>query len=88
MARTVDPLSRFGTLTREWFMGTFEAPTAAQAQAWDAIADGHDTLVIAPTGSGKTLAAFLWAVDRLAHDPGEGHRGSRVLYVSPSKPSP
>ena len=85
MARTVDPLSRFGTLTREWFMGTFEAPTAAQAQAWDAIADGHDTLVIAPTGSGKTLAAFLWAVDRLAHDPGEGHRGSRVLYVSPLK---
>ena len=39
---------------------------AAQAQAWSAIADGDNTLVIAPTGSGKTLAAFLWAIDRLA----------------------
>ena len=35
-------------------------------QAWSAIADGDNTLVIAPTGSGKTLAAFLWAIDRLA----------------------
>ena len=46
--------------------GTFVEPTPAQAQAWQAIADGKDTLVIAPTGSGKTLAAFLWAIDRLA----------------------
>ena len=65
MARTADaspgPLARFSALTREWFAGTFVQPTPAQAQAWKAIADGHDTLVIAPTGSGKTLAAFLWA---------------------------
>ena len=57
---------RFSALTREWFTGTFAEPTAAQAQAWSAIADGDNTLVIAPTGSGKTLAAFLWAIDRLA----------------------
>ncbi len=82
-----DPLSRFSALTREWFTGTFSAPTAAQAQAWSAIADGDNTLVIAPTGSGKTLAAFLWAIDRLAAcEPGPGAgNATRVLYVSPLK---
>ena len=82
-----DPLSRFSALTREWFTGTFSGPTAAQAQAWSAIADGDNTLVIAPTGSGKTLAAFLWAIDRLASwEPGPGTRNAtRVLYVSPLK---
>ncbi len=77
-------LARFGVATREWFGGTFEAPTPAQAQAWSAIADGDNTLVIAPTGSGKTLAAFLWAVDRLAAEPKSGN-GTKVLYVSPLK---
>lgn len=52
-----DPLGRFSAITREWFTSTFDAPTTAQADAWNAIADGHNTLVIAPTGSGKTLAA-------------------------------
>ena len=77
-----DPLDRFAPATRRWFSGTFAAPTPAQAAAWSAIADGEHTLVIAPTGSGKTLAAFLWAIDRLAHEPGAG---TRVLYVSPLK---
>src|ERR1700736_3610003 len=77
-----DPLARFSTLIREWFTGTFAAPTPAQAQAWGAIADGDNTLVIAPTGSGKTLAAFLWAIDRLGAEPATG---TRVLYVSPLK---
>src|SRR5690606_31508200 len=80
-----DPLSRFSSLTREWFNGTFPAPTAAQAQAWDTIADGDNTLVIAPTGSGKTLAAFLWAIDDLARNPSEAGAGTRVLYISPLK---
>ena len=75
-------LDRFSPLTRRWFTGTFPAPTPAQAQAWESIADGDHTLVIAPTGSGKTLAAFLWAIDRLAHESGAG---TRVLYVSPLK---
>jgi len=75
-------LDRFAPATRDWFAGTFPAPTPAQEQAWDSIADGEHTLVIAPTGSGKTLAAFLWAIDRLAHTPGTG---TRVLYISPLK---
>jgi ATP-dependent helicase Lhr and Lhr-like helicase len=79
-----DPLGRFSAATREWFASTFAAPTTAQAQAWDAIADGDNTLVIAPTGSGKTLAAFLWALDSLA-GPAERPAGTRVLYVSPLK---
>ncbi|MDT5012614.1 MAG: ATP-dependent helicase Lhr and Lhr-like helicase [Mycobacterium sp.] len=84
VSSAADPLSRFNPATREWFTGTFAAPTPAQGQAWSAIADGQNTLVVAPTGSGKTLAAFLWAVDRLAH--GEPAAGTtRVLYVSPLK---
>ena len=96
MARKSDPLARFSELTREWFSNTFAAPTAAQTDAWTAIANGDNTLVIAPTGSGKTLAAFLWAIDRLTRgerSDGEetraerepGAKGSRVLYVSPLK---
>ena len=80
------PLGRFSALTREWFTGTFAEPTPAQAEAWSAIADGDNTLVIAPTGSGKTLAAFLWAIDRLAaSEPRPATAGTRVLYVSPLK---
>jgi ATP-dependent helicase Lhr and Lhr-like helicase len=81
-----DPLARFSIVTRDWFAGTFAEPTPAQSDAWTAIADGHNTLVIAPTGSGKTLAAFLWAIDRLA-GASRDHRspGTRVLYVSPLK---
>jgi len=81
-----DPLNRFSALTQEWFTGTFHAPTPAQAQAWQAIADGDNTLVIAPTGSGKTLAAFLWAIDQLAGTPRPpAPAATRVLYVSPLK---
>jgi ATP-dependent Lhr-like helicase len=84
-----DPLKALGlfsVVTRDWFAGTFAAPTPAQADAWSAIADGHNTLVIAPTGSGKTLAAFLWAIDALAGAPrSEREPGTRVLYVSPLK---
>lgn len=35
------PLARFSDLTREWFTGTFAAPTAAQTEAWDAIANSQ-----------------------------------------------
>ena len=80
-----DTPSLFSPATLEWFTGTFAAPTPAQAQAWSAIADGDNTLVIAPTGSGKTLAAFLWAIDRLATRAGRARQGTRVLYVSPLK---
>jgi ATP-dependent Lhr-like helicase len=77
-------MDQFSRPTQEWFDGAFPAPTAAQLGAWQAIAAGEHTLVIAPTGSGKTLSAFLWAIDRLA---GRAHAtpGTSVLYVSPLK---
>ncbi|MDT5153625.1 MAG: hypothetical protein QOI01_5358, partial [Mycobacterium sp.] len=31
--KTTDPMGRFSALVREWFAGTFPAPTAAQAEA-------------------------------------------------------
>ncbi|MFI6181898.1 ATP-dependent helicase [Nonomuraea sp. NPDC051191] len=88
-------LDHFTQVTRQWFAGAFQAPTAAQEGAWESIARGDNTLVVAPTGSGKTLAAFLWSLDRLAaraagQPPAETTAkapkpGTRVLYVSPLK---
>ncbi|WP_049659209.1 ATP-dependent helicase, partial [Kitasatospora sp. MY 5-36] len=82
-----DPLAGFAPATRAWFTGAFSAPTAAQAEAWQAIQRGTDVLVVAPTGSGKTLAAFLSALDRLSTTPppAEPRHRCRVLYVSPLK---
>lgn len=80
-------MDRFGAATRAWFDAVFAAPTNAQAGAWGAISKGLHALVVAPTGSGKTLAAFLWALDRLAHEPipKEPAKRCRVLYISPLK---
>jgi len=78
----VDPLSVFSPETRDWFENAFKAPTPAQTLGWPAIASGKHTLIQAPTGSGKTLAAFLYGIDRLHHEPGQG---LRLLYVSPLK---
>ncbi|NUS92355.1 MAG: DEAD/DEAH box helicase, partial [Nocardia sp.] len=81
---TLGPVTEFSAATQQWFDGAFPAPTAAQLGAWQAIAAGEHTLVIAPTGSGKTLSAFLWAIDRLATgDPPDS--GTSVLYISPLK---
>src|SRR5437763_13114571 len=82
------PLEYFSQRTREWFEAAFEAPTAAQAQAWPAIATGDHVLISAPTGSGKTLAAFLWALDGFVARPretDEKQRRTRLVYVSPLK---
>jgi len=82
-----DVLERFGLATREWFTAAFATPTVAQTGAWQAIARDEHALVVAPTGSGKTLAAFMWSLDRLAHQstPADPLHRCRVLYVSPLK---
>jgi ATP-dependent helicase Lhr and Lhr-like helicase len=79
--------ARFTAATEAWFEGAFDAATPAQVGAWQAIARGEHTLVVAPTGSGKTLAAFLSALDRLASVPVpiDALRRCRVVYVSPLK---
>src|SRR5215218_7864181 len=84
-ARTLDemPLSAFSPRTRRWFAQAFAGPTAAQEQAWPAIASGEHVLLSAPTGSGKTLAAFLYGLDRLAASEERGK--TRLVYVSPLK---
>src|SRR5689334_5850651 len=78
-----DPLAHFTPQVREWFGRAFAAPTAAQAQAWPAIATGEHVLISAPTGSGKTLAAFLYGLDRFVAQP--THEQTRLVYVSPLK---
>ena len=87
-----EAMASFSEPVRRWFADAFGAPTAVQAEAWQAIARGENALVIAPTGSGKTLAAFLWAIDtlmgekaRVAEAGEKWVRGVRVLYVSPLK---
>jgi ATP-dependent helicase Lhr and Lhr-like helicase len=78
----VSALDVFSAQTRAWFERTFVEPTPAQALGWPAIGSGGHTLIQAPTGSGKTLAAFLYGIDRLNPEPGQG---LRLLYVSPLK---
>src|SRR5213596_232439 len=78
----MDPLAVFSPETRAWFEAAFAEPTPAQALGWPAIARGGHTLIQAPTGSGKTLAAFLYGIDKLNPEPGQG---LRLLYVSPLK---
>ena len=85
-ART-QPMDGFSAPTRAWFSAAFAEPTPAQVQAWAAIGQGNNALVVAPTGSGKTLAAFLWAIDKLATGPvpEDPLLRCRVLYISPLK---
>src|SRR5947199_344936 len=78
----MDPLAPFSPETRAWFTEAFAEPTPAQTLGWPAIARGGHTLIQAPTGSGKTLAAFLYGIDKLNPEPGQG---LRLLYVSPLK---
>ena len=83
-------LDRFTPATQDWFRGAFDAPTNAQAGAWEAISAGRNALVVAPTGSGKTLSAFLWAIDSVFRERVEGAEAdgeprTRILYISPLK---
>jgi ATP-dependent Lhr-like helicase len=80
-------LEKFHPAVASWFSKKFEAPTEAQARAWESILAGEHTLVAAPTGSGKTLAAFLSAIDGLVRQGLEGslQDTTYVVYVSPLK---
>src|SRR5580704_12514177 len=82
---SLEPL--FHPAVAAWFNRSFAAPTAAQAEAWPAIADGRHVLIAAPTGSGKTLAAFLSAIDGLVRQgvAGELKDETQIVYVSPLK---
>lgn len=86
----------FHPIVQQWFAATYEKPTTIQNEAWEAISQGNNTLVVAPTGSGKTLAAFLWALqdllqtktEYLAHEDRSAKKskqGVKVLYISPLK---
>lgn len=66
-----DVLSRFSPPVARWFREVFAQPTDVQHQAWQAVSEGKNALVVAPTGSGKTLAAFLWALNGLSTAGGQ-----------------
>ena len=81
------PLGPFHPVLAAWFTGAFGQPTPVQVDAWQAIREGHHTLIAAPTGSGKTLA-LLPCLDRIvqakqADEPARA--GVRVVYVTPLK---
>ena len=80
-----DLTALFSAATADWFGRAFSAPTGVQRRGWPCIAEGKNTLMLAPTGSGKTLAAFLSAIDRLSQLPADTPRGTRVIYISPIK---
>ncbi|CAM2837828.1 DEAD/DEAH box helicase [Corynebacterium propinquum] len=92
-----DVLSRFSPPVASWFREVFAQPTDVQRQAWQAVSEGKNALVVAPTGSGKTLAAFLWALNGLSTAGGQltlpvadkptvaSQPGVKVLYISPLK---
>lgn len=93
-----DVLSRFSPPVAGWFREVFSEPTHVQKQAWQAVSEGKNSLVVAPTGSGKTLAAFFWALNGLISGAGQlslpvgvphadenRKPGVKVLYISPLK---
>jgi DEAD/DEAH box helicase domain-containing protein len=56
-----------------------EALYSHQREAWDAVADGHDTLVVTPTASGKTLCYNLPVLHAALTER------AKALYLFPTK---
>ena len=78
------PLSAFTPAVRDWFERAFEGPTAAQAQAWPAIATGEHVLISRADRLGQDARRVPVGLDRLA--PRAAPRpGTRLVYVSPLK---
>ncbi|AZA13054.1 DEAD/DEAH box helicase [Corynebacterium choanae] len=71
MADGSQVLEKFTPAVRTWFRDVFDSPTTVQVEAWNAVSQGANTLLVAPTGSGKTLAAFLWALNELVAKPAQ-----------------
>ena len=47
----------FLPFVHRWFERTFTEATRPQREGWEAIAEGRDTLIVAPTGSGEHVVA-------------------------------
>jgi ATP-dependent Lhr-like helicase len=84
---TLDPAVRAALSERG-----FDSPTEPQREALGPIADGEDTLVVAPTGSGKTETAMLPVLSSIVERRGEEREnatagatpfGISALYVTP-----
>jgi superfamily II DNA/RNA helicase len=84
---SMNPLSLFHPVVREWLETGFASPTETRVLAWPAIAKSRNTLISAPTGSGKTLAAFPLCIDRLFRLAVDGKLPDsvQIVYVSPLK---
>ena len=82
-----DALARFSAPTREWFLGSFAAPTLPPRWELGTRSPTESTRWSSPRpASGKTLSAFLWAIDRLSTAPPTNRpRLTRVVFVSPLK---
>lgn len=82
-----DVLALFHPTVRAWFEENIGRPSAPQRAGWPVIANGSDTLILAPTGTGKTLSAFLWELNALIEDGLQAPLANAVhlLYISPLK---
>lgn len=82
-----DVLALFHPTVRAWFEERIGQPSAPQRAGWPVIANGSDTLILAPTGTGKTLSAFLWELNALIEDGLREPLANAVhlLYISPLK---
>ena len=85
---TTDVLDRFSPATREWFRGSFAAPTAAQAGRLGR----HQRAATTPSSSPPPARARRWRRSSgrstgspPSRPPAETQQRCRVLYISPLK---